>query len=147
MCPIRYEFYYDIVLGGQYTFHIARLHEKYGPVIRINPHELHVHTPEFFDTLYVNGQVRHKSDWTMRGFGVGKSAFGTLGHDLHRMRRSALNPFFSTARVRKLEPLMEERTDALMKRLGEFQEDGSIMTLEVAFSAYTAGMFSHNSAT
>jgi hypothetical protein len=25
-----YEFYYDVVKGGQYTFEIGRMHEKYG---------------------------------------------------------------------------------------------------------------------
>lgn len=25
-----YEFYYDVVLQGQYTFHVQKLHQKYG---------------------------------------------------------------------------------------------------------------------
>lgn len=41
-----YEFYYDVIVGGQYTFHIAKLHDKYGPIIRINPYEVHVSDPE-----------------------------------------------------------------------------------------------------
>ncbi|PYH89867.1 hypothetical protein BO71DRAFT_335672 [Aspergillus ellipticus CBS 707.79] len=43
-----YEFYYDVILGGQYTFQIRQLQEQYGPIIRINPHELHVYTPDFY---------------------------------------------------------------------------------------------------
>lgn len=127
--------------GGQYIFHVAKLHDKYGPVVRINPHELHVHTPEFYDQLYANGRTRHKWYWAVRAFGADQSAFGTAPHEVHRIRRSALNPFFATGRVRKLEPLIQERVDALMKRLGQSREDGSVVTFDVAFGAYSAGRF------
>jgi hypothetical protein len=37
-----YDFYYDVVLKGQYTFHIQELHKRYGPIIRVTPEEVHV---------------------------------------------------------------------------------------------------------
>jgi len=40
-----YEMYYDIWLGGQYTFKIIELHKQYGPIIRISPWELHISDP------------------------------------------------------------------------------------------------------
>ena len=56
-----YEFYHDVVRGGQYCFKISELHDQYGtnpfifcsfpgskctgPIIRINPYELHVRDP------------------------------------------------------------------------------------------------------
>jgi hypothetical protein len=40
-----YQFYYDVVQGGQYVWKIRELHNQYGPVIRINPYELHVIDP------------------------------------------------------------------------------------------------------
>jgi hypothetical protein len=42
---IRYEAYYDLILGGQYTFKIIELHKQYGPIIRISPWELHISDP------------------------------------------------------------------------------------------------------
>jgi hypothetical protein len=60
----RYEFYYDIVLDGQYTFKIIRMHEEYGPIVRINPYELHVATPKFYQKLYTGlGKRRHRWHW------------------------------------------------------------------------------------
>lgn len=65
-----YEFYYDVVLGGQYTFKIIELHKKYGPIVRISPWEIHISDPHFFEKLYVGRrqkwsfyteQVRHLS--------------------------------------------------------------------------------------
>ena len=138
----RYEFYYDIVLGGQYTFHLVELHKKYGPVIRINPYELHVHQLDFYDQLYcAGGRRRHKWYWASRAFAADMSTFATAEHELHRIRRAALNPFFSVQRVRKLEPAIQNRVKALMERIGGFANDGSILQLDVAFGAYSAGMF------
>lgn len=37
-----YEFCYDVIQGGVLVFELKRLHEKYGPVIRISPREVHV---------------------------------------------------------------------------------------------------------
>ncbi|KAK6084894.1 trichodiene oxygenase [Seiridium cupressi] len=36
-----YEGWYDLIQGGRYTREIKRMHELYGPVVRINPEELH----------------------------------------------------------------------------------------------------------
>ena len=49
---LLYEFYYDIILGGQYTFKIIEMHKKYGPVVRINPWEVHVGVHDFHSELY-----------------------------------------------------------------------------------------------
>lgn len=60
---LRYESYYDVILGGQYTFHIKKLHDQYGPIIRINPYELHISDPSCYDTLYASsagGEERDK---------------------------------------------------------------------------------------
>lgn len=60
----RYETYYDVFLDGEYLWKIKALHEQYGPIIRINPHELHVSDPEFYQTLYAGGsQKRERDPW------------------------------------------------------------------------------------
>ncbi|KAL2063037.1 hypothetical protein VTL71DRAFT_6109 [Oculimacula yallundae] len=57
-----YEFYYDLIQRGQFIFKIQELHKQYGPIIRINPHELHVSDPDFFHTLYAGGSGRRERD-------------------------------------------------------------------------------------
>jgi hypothetical protein len=47
-----YEFYYDVILGGQYPLKIIDLHKKYGPVVRINPWEVHVEAHNFHPELF-----------------------------------------------------------------------------------------------
>ncbi|RYP52696.1 hypothetical protein DL768_002203 [Monosporascus sp. mg162] len=135
----EYEFYYDVVLGGQYTFHISKLHAKYGPVVRINPNELHVNDPNFYDELYAGGgRRRHKWYWASRAFGADMSTFATELHDVHRMRRSTLNPFFSMTRVRQLEGRIQNRVNVFLERVEEARGDGRVLRLDVAFGAYSA---------
>lgn len=133
-----YEFYYDVVCRGQYTFEIKRMHEKYGPIVRINPYELHIETPGYYDEIYAGGgKKRDKWDWFCNQFGIPESTFATASHEKHRMRRAALNPFFSTASVRRLQPMIEERLNKLMGRFAEFQESGEPMTVSLAYAAFT----------
>ena len=114
------------------------MHEEYGPIIRINPYELHVSSPEFYEKLYAGpGKRRHRWDWMTVQFDVPQSMFGTNDHDLHRIRRAAVHPFFSKGAVRKLQPIIEERVEALMGR--GFQASGEPVPLNYAFSAYTNG--------
>ncbi|KDB31034.1 hypothetical protein H112_06555 [Trichophyton rubrum D6] len=73
-----YEAYYDVVLGGQYTVKIAELHKKYGPIIRISPHEIHVIDPSFFEKLYRSDGRWDKYSWTYDAFGAKTSTiFGS----------------------------------------------------------------------
>jgi len=113
-----YEFYYDIVLGGQYVFKIIELHKQYGPIVRINPYEVHIGDADFFPQLYPNSN-RRRDRWLFftKQFGAPGSGVGTGDHELHRLRRSAVNPFFSNQSVRNLQPVIEERVDALLARL------------------------------
>ncbi|RLL96210.1 hypothetical protein CFD26_104014 [Aspergillus turcosus] len=138
-CTFWYEFYYDVILGGQYTFKIRRLHEQYGPIVRINPQELHVYTPEFYDELYAGAHRRRdKWYWATKVFAADESTFATTKHDLHRSRRAALNPFFSKAQVKRLQSVIQERVDAFLHRLHLFQNSGAVVQLDRAFAAYSA---------
>lgn len=118
------------------------MHEQYGPVVRINPQEIHVKTPEFYNILHSNS--KHKRDkWqrTNGAFGIPLSTFGTDLHDVHRVRRSAIAPFFSMTRVRKLEPVIRERAQAVLGRLNGFATTGEVIRMDHYFTAYATGEF------
>jgi len=56
--------YTILCLPGPYIWKIREFHEKYGPIIRINHHEIHVYDPEFYHTLYAGGaQKRNRDPW------------------------------------------------------------------------------------
>lgn len=116
------------------------MHEKYGPIVRINPQEVHIQTPSYYDEIYAGGgRRRDKWEWFTKQFGIPKSTFATVTHEKHRMRRAALNPFFSTTSVRRLQPMIEERMNRLLERLVEFEQSGEPMTVSLAYAAFTNG--------
>ena len=136
-----YEFYYDVIIGGQYTFHIQKLHEEYGPIVRINPYEVHLIDPEYFNTLYAGGkEKRDKWLWYTKQFGTLGSALSTPIHEQHRIRRSALNQFFSLQSVKILQPLIQDRVEAVLRRLKDFKGSNDILSIVHLYGAYTNGL-------
>lgn len=116
------------------------MHKKYGPIIRINPQEIHIETPGYYDEIYAGGgKRRDKWEWFTNQFGIPQSTFATVAHETHRTRRAALNPFFSTASVRRLQPMIEERLDRLLERFAEFRQSEESLTVSLAYAAFTNG--------
>jgi hypothetical protein len=147
-----YEFYFDVIKKGRYTWKIGEMHDQYGkrdncfrikltrlgPIVRINPFELHIRDQEYYDALYAgSSQKRDKWAWSAKMFGNSASIFGTLPHDHHRIRRQALNPYFSKRSVAKLEPMIRRVVENLCRRLRERKEAGEVVNLRHAYAALT----------
>ncbi|OTA87481.1 hypothetical protein M434DRAFT_375491 [Hypoxylon sp. CO27-5] len=113
------EFYYDVVRFGHYTRRIQQMHEQYGPIIRINPGEIHCNDHHFIDEIYaVGNRKRDKPIHQVLGSGVAEQAtFSTANHDVHRMRRNTLSKFFSRARVSRLEPTVRDLAERLCDKV------------------------------
>ena len=139
----RYEFYYDVVLRGQYTFHLRTLHARYGPIIRINPYEVHISDPLYYDTVYASsasGEKRDKWEWSAKALGIPGSVLSVIGHEEHKAKRAVLNRLFSMASVRKLQPVVEERVRLLIERIRGFKNaDEKVLKVNWLFSAFTNG--------
>ncbi|KAK9442995.1 Cytochrome P450 [Metarhizium brunneum] len=135
-----YELYYDIVLGGKYTFKIMELHKEYGSVVRINPWEVHVRQHDFHSDLF-GGPTRPRQKWKFwtKQFGAPDSSLATIDHDHHKLRRSVLNAFFSTHSVRNLQPVIEERVDSLLEAFHKYAatQCGTPINIMYPFSAFT----------
>lgn len=55
------------------------------------------------------------------------------------MRRSALNPYFSMASVMKLQPVIQERLDVMLRRMNEFKNTGEVLNMSYMLSALGNG--------
>ncbi|KAJ2993603.1 hypothetical protein NUW58_g1790 [Xylaria curta] len=130
-----YEFYWDVVKKGQWVWEIDRMHRQYGPIVRINPYELHIVDSDFYDELYSGKQVKYS--WWTKLAGSDRSTFATVSSEDHRRRRGALNPFFSKRSITGLEPVIREKIAKLCRRLDRFAETGEVVRLDVALMATT----------
>ncbi|KAI4242602.1 MAG: hypothetical protein L6R40_003983 [Gallowayella cf. fulva] len=133
----HYQTYYNVVKGGQFLFKIRDLHEIYGPIIRIGPQEIHINDPDFYDQIY-NLQGRWDKDPAfVNQFDNTDSAFGTIPHDLHRIRRRAFNSFFSKQKIVSLEPLIQSIVDKLCRRLESYSGTGKEVPIRHAYECLT----------
>ncbi|KAL4748424.1 hypothetical protein BDW72DRAFT_214810 [Aspergillus terricola var. indicus] len=139
-----YEFYYDVCHSGRFLFQIEEMHRKYGPIVRVNPVEVHISDPEFYEEIYAPSSRRREKDprWTP-SFSVRESMITTVNHEHHRFRRAILNNFFSRRSVMELTPMIEERIEALMQRFNEFYNDQTVVQLDDAFAALTADIITY----
>ncbi|EKG13727.1 Cytochrome P450 [Macrophomina phaseolina MS6] len=154
-----YEYYYDGVKGGQFVWKVKDLHQKYGrlscstvvgqelkleqgPIVRIGPCELHVNDPTFVSTLYpATGQRRNKDPFWTDQFGP-KTAFGTVDHDHHRLRRGPFNRFFSKANVTRLEPMLRQQANKLCEKLEKYAGTGRVIDLSDPFGCMATDIIS-----
>ncbi|KAL4941989.1 hypothetical protein BDV06DRAFT_235709 [Aspergillus oleicola] len=138
-----YEFYYNVLKGGRFLWEIERLHQRYGPVVRINPDELHIADPEFYHEIYSPPwKKQDKEKNYVRLGGQAGSTLTTTDHDLHRLRASAIVPFFSKQAIEKIEPLIKSKVERLCAFLDMCIEMGDIVTVSHAALALTVDIIS-----
>nr|UYM26528.1 cytochrome P450 [Talaromyces wortmannii] len=133
------EFYFDFFKQGAYIYEIEKMHKEYGPIVRINPEELSLHDPAFYDEIYCVSSKRRTDNYNHFGKGIDfdGSHFLTTKHDHHRRRRKPLEPYFSRGGVKSLEPILHEAVQKLEKRFMDLKGKNIIVRLDHAFAAFT----------
>lgn len=149
-----YEFYYDVIMHGRYTWKIKELHAQYGitilylshpivdsslgPVVRINPNELHINDPDYYNTYSpASGRRIEKPERSARMFGSVGMAFATTPHELHKLRRRAMDPFFSKRSINDYVPTIQSVIDKFCGRLEDAKRTGKLINLQYAYAAMT----------
>ncbi|KAI0839693.1 cytochrome P450 [Hypoxylon sp. FL0890] len=135
------EFYYDFILYGRYTKKIQDMHKEYGPIIRINPNEVHCSDLNFVDEIYSAGnRKRDKPMHLVHGSAHTESGFATSDHDLHKIRRGPLAKFFSHGMIARLEGDIHKLAQLLCDKL--LKEVGNPIDVGVAYSCFTSDAIS-----
>ncbi|EKG16266.1 hypothetical protein MPH_06520 [Macrophomina phaseolina MS6] len=110
-------------LGGRQPYDILKLHEKYGPVVRISPHELSFSTAQSWRDIY--GQRVGHQPFIKSAFYDGGN-FADQAHSIvserdpakHAAMRKYLSSAFSDRSLREQEHLVAKNVDAFTQRLG-----------------------------
>ncbi|KFY41446.1 hypothetical protein V494_02993, partial [Pseudogymnoascus sp. VKM F-4513 (FW-928)] len=120
-----YQKYFDLIAkqhGGQFPLEIKRMHEKYGPIVRIAPDELHIDDPEYWQEVYCNNSAARPIDKQAKlqdRFGLPDAIFSTPGAELHRSRRQAMAGFFSRQRLRETQGRVNTLVDRVSHRVSK----------------------------
>ncbi|KAI9711590.1 MAG: hypothetical protein M1820_002155 [Bogoriella megaspora] len=137
-----YEGYYDVIRRGRYIFQIGKLHDKYGPIVRIGPNEVHILDHSYYDTLYSMTNRFDKYSWFYSMMGNPQATFATVDADLHRARRAALNPFFSAQAIARLRPIVQGLVDRFTDRMGNCAMRNELVPIFYAYRALTIDIIS-----
>ncbi|BCR99312.1 cytochrome P450 [Aspergillus luchuensis] len=133
-----YEFYFDVIQSGQYVFKIQDLHTRYGPIIRITPDEVHINDVGFLDTIYAHSMARRdKYGYQLRSLRVPGGLGTTTDHDLHKVRRESLAPFFSKRNILHMEGLISDKVDQLKRLISTHVAEDTPVNLSDAFFAFS----------
>ncbi len=77
---------------------------------------------------------------------VDNSAFDTIDHDKHRMRRAPWNPYFSKQAISRIQPLLiQSAVDKLCDRLAEHQAADKAVIMTNAYASLTTDIISEYS--
>ncbi|KAF2090333.1 putative cytochrome P450 [Saccharata proteae CBS 121410] len=137
-----YEIYWDIFKEGQYMWQIDAMHDKYGPVVRVNPREVHIRDRNYWDFLYSNSARLDKDHIHYRGLGSNTTMFATTESNFHRVRRGAASKMFSPANIAKLEPRIRAQIQRLFERIDAIGKSGQILPWTDASKALTMDVIS-----
>lgn len=105
--------------------------------MRIGPDEVHVSDLRFLDTVYAPAPHRRDKE-TLRTLDISLSVAGTPGHNEHKMRRDALNPFFTKQAVAALEePVLSQKIQKLEEYLSSCETGKTPANMSDIYYAFT----------
>ncbi|KAI0121697.1 cytochrome P450 CYP682H1 [Xylariales sp. AK1849] len=128
-----YESFFDCYKdgGGRYWVEIERLHRIYGPIVRINPWEVHIADSDW-NAVYKYSSKAAKPRWFyLRFFGMFPSTNSAESHALHQQRRAPLSAYFASTNIQRYFPTTQAQVDKLCARLRS--ADGRVVSLSDAF--------------
>ncbi|KAM3510947.1 hypothetical protein MY11210_005413, partial [Beauveria gryllotalpidicola] len=127
-----YEAYFQLIKdgGGRYWVEIDRLHDIYGPIVRISPWEVHIKDSNWNDVYKLSSRAA-KPRWYYKSFGKATSTATTESDHLHRIRRQAVQPWFSSQNVTRSLPKIQEAINKLHDRLAS--SVGQVINLSDAY--------------
>ncbi|GKZ35743.1 hypothetical protein AbraIFM66950_006496 [Aspergillus brasiliensis] len=97
---------------------LEKLHKEYQTqALRIGPNEIHITDVSKYKVIYSQSKPFPKHGEFYEAFNTPHTVFTEIDAGMHKERRRLLNPFFSRAGVFKLEPIIHEKAEILMKKI------------------------------
>ncbi|KAK4544900.1 hypothetical protein LTR36_003804 [Oleoguttula mirabilis] len=134
--------FYQSYYNCRYYLQVEKLHQQYGPIVRITPNEVHLTDPANYEKINHVGTKYAKSLNYYNATCVPNSTFGTGPNDVHRIRRGALNPMFSRQKVLDLEGIVQDKARKVCARMQTGIDNNEPVDLHHAFRAVSVDVIS-----
>lgn len=122
-------------LLGDKAFYVHKLHQKYGPVVRVAPDEADICDVSAKQTIYSTKEVFLKTEfyYNVSGGDTG-NLFATRDVDKHRYLRRLLSSPLSDNSLKAVEPVVRRRIDLAIQRMEEcMKRDGFVDVFHWSF--------------
>ncbi|KAK4113198.1 cytochrome P450 [Canariomyces notabilis] len=133
--------YYEAILNGKFIEQLPKYHRKYGPIVRINPNEVHIDDPAVFHEIYKQNTPFTK-DPKSYGLGVSQAMAFTSPVEKHRVKRQALDPAFSKRRVNMMEDGLYEELEKVFDRIDGYEKRDEEVPISELYYCYTGDIIS-----
>lgn len=120
---------YTVWKGKTHDEHI-NLHDKYGPIVRIQPNQLSFSSPEAARQVLSPGKGFHKTDfyWVFPPYG-NPDIFTEIRENVHAQKKRYANVPYSLASFQALTPWIEKTIDVLCDKLDLFASGSKVVDL------------------
>lgn len=130
--------YHDLPIRTSYIKQFPAWHDKYGPVIRIEPNHLHIRDIEAYNQVYKMG-TKFNKDPSIYDFAFSKgSLINEMNVKAARGHRDMYAPYFTRNAILNLEFVIRENLSTFLLRIDELAQKGSTIDLNLAFRCLTA---------
>ncbi|KAK1842043.1 cytochrome p450 pisatin [Colletotrichum chrysophilum] len=114
-----------------------RLHEKYGPIVRIAPGQYSIDSLDAAKTIYGHGSHFAKNEWYLPwGNPALSNLFNELNPKVHSAMRRQVANVYSMSNMVSYEPYVDECTDIFAQRFSEISDEGRVIDLGHWFQCY-----------
>lgn len=135
--------YYDLPTKTSYIKHFPAWHDKYGPIIRIEPNHLHIRDMNAYNQIYKMG-TRFDKDPAVNSFPFAEgSVANKLATREAKSHRDMYAPYFSRAAIMDLETVIKSNLSTFLTRIDEFAANSAPVDLSIAFKCLTADTIMH----
>jgi cytochrome P450 len=127
-----YEFWYQGIKTTEYPEKIKKMHEKYGPIVRISPYELSLNDSDFNLEYFLKDRHLEKDPWYY-GLGFTESLFTLRDREKHRERQAHLSSHFSGSHFATSAPIISQELKALRGAFVDSAETSKPLNLSLAY--------------
>lgn len=116
----------------------ASIDDLPGSIVRVNPNEIHIDDPDFYNEIYNNKGKWNKDNRAARQFWAMGSIASTANHDIHKGRRSVLDSYFARGKIDSLQPTVIWHLEKMCSRINRHKQQGKPVPLNLAFACMAA---------